>query len=110
MQHYLKYIYQRFSVLVASAQQWENCLNCSNGLLPRFRMFTESIIIQGIWLRESLDKIMSMITLFLKSIYFCQVLSNHIVKFISFVVFSVISIPFEKSIEELQLGKEVGGK
>lgn len=50
---------------------------------------------------------MPMITLFLKYIQFCQALSCHLVNFINSVLFSVLSIPFEKGGEELRFGKEV---
>lgn len=53
---------------------------------------------------------MPIITLFLKYIQFCQVLSNHVVNFISSVVFSVLSIPFEKGGKELRFGKSVDGR
>lgn len=53
---------------------------------------------------------MPIITLFLKYIQFCQVLSNHIVNFISSVVFSVISIPFEKGGKELRFRKGMDGR
>jgi len=43
---------------------------------------------------------MPMITLFLKYIQFCQVLSNRLVSFINSVAFLVISIPSEKGSEE----------
>lgn len=51
-----------------------------------------------------------MITLFLKYIQFCQVLSNHLVNFINSIVFSVMSILFEKGGEELRFEKGVEGK